>query len=356
MTPIRHAPPVKSPHLSHSSAGVRFAPSPTGTFHLGNLRTAWISWRLAQELKTPWVVRFEDIDQPRVLPGAQEKQLQDLARLRMNPDEIILQSDHHDRHFLRFLEAVKAGQVYPCFCSRKTIQQGLQPASTAQPVSSPQPFLDDLASATNGPAPLQSEIPRKTVYTGACRTLPALNPAELAKPEIGWRFRTEDPRFDFLVAKTSLAPHPKSSSSAFRTGAPEDFLPNDSVFFQPAYPWACAWDDFEGDYALRVRAWDLAEAEYAQRDLRRYWGEIDPAPVFHTSLVTLEDGSRLEKRTRGVTLDALLSTGKTESQMIDSLLHWFEQGFESPDLRAPLPFPSGETARTLRVNPEVLPR
>src|SRR5271157_4598918 len=98
---------------------IRFAPSPTGTFHLGNLRTAWISHEFARSLKLPWVVRFEDIDKPRVVPGAMQKQLEDLQFLNLIPDQVLIQSEFHSRHESLFRKAVDSGQVYPCTCSRK---------------------------------------------------------------------------------------------------------------------------------------------------------------------------------------------------------------------------------------------
>src|SRR5689334_10286072 len=96
---------------------VRFAPSPTGNFHLGNLRTAWISHEWARALGQPWILRFEDIDRPRVLPGAQEKQLDDMAKLGLHAGRVLRQTEFHERHWTLFLTAFKQKQIYPCFCS-----------------------------------------------------------------------------------------------------------------------------------------------------------------------------------------------------------------------------------------------
>src|SRR4051794_30272327 len=123
---------------------VRFAPSPTGAFHLGNLRTAWISRAWAKHLGLPWVVRFEDIDRPRVVYGAKEGQLSDMAALDLAPDEIVDQSARMDRHWELLQQAVAEGQVYPCHCSRKEILAGL-------------------ASAPHG---------KEAIYDGRCRLIP----------------------------------------------------------------------------------------------------------------------------------------------------------------------------------------
>src|SRR6185437_14145850 len=104
---------------------VRFAPSPPGRFHIGNLRTAWISHEFARVLNFPWVVRFEDIDQPRVLPGAQQTQLDDMAALGLIPDRVLTQSHQNTRHEDLFRAAIDKNQIYPCTCSRKEVLESL---------------------------------------------------------------------------------------------------------------------------------------------------------------------------------------------------------------------------------------
>lgn len=84
--------------------------------------------------------------------------------------------------------------------------------------------------------------------------------------------------------------------------------------FVPGYHWACAIDDADGNYRLLVRAWDLAPVDEIQSAIR---GWCRPLPdqdknaglVFHTSIVTRDDGGRLEKRTQGVTLPELQAVG-----------------------------------------------
>ena len=245
--------------------GVRFAPSPTGRFHIGNLRTAWVSHRLARTLGEPWVVRCEDIDTPRVVPGAREKQLEDLAALGLVPDEVVLQSGRHQRHRELFEKAASDSVIYPCSCSRREVQQALAQAASAPHDSVP-------------------------AYNGACRG--GLQRPAAADASLAWRFRGADPSGsgDFIVAR----------STSSREG------------FAPAYHWACAIDDFDGRYAWIVRASDLKEATPQQREIQRWLARdagvpFAPPGVLHTALVVQDDGHRLEKRTRGVTLDEVLS-------------------------------------------------
>lgn len=264
------------------TGGVRFAPSPTGRFHIGNLRTAWISHQWAIQLGKPWVVRVEDIDQPRVLPGAQEQQLKDMKSLGMTPDVLLVQSHFRRRHWELFVEGVRSGKLYPCDCSRREVQTALA----------------GIASAPHdGLAP---------VYSGHCRPL-AERKLE-ATDSIAWRFRmpNESGHDDFIVAR--------SAPNFDQSGLPEKST------FVPAYQWACAIDDYDGGYDLLVRGIDLEPAAAVQRAIQKWLSNlngttVEPA-VFHTSLVVQNDGHRLEKRTKGVTLPELAEVGITENELI----------------------------------------
>lgn len=267
--------------------GVRFAPSPTGKFHLGNLRTAWIAAELAKRLGLPLVVRIEDIDRARNIAGAAEKQLDDMRALGIEPAETVVQSHFHHRHLALFEQAARTGAVYPCFCSRKDVVEGL-------------------ASAPHGSAP---------VYTGHCRQLEAW-PA-YSRPTLAWRFKmgAVDAGQDFIVART------QPPARAGELPAPESFV--------PAYQWACAIDDFDGGYALLVRAYDLLESAPQQRAIQAWLADRENkrpqlAAVFHTALIVNDDFTRLEKRTKGVTLDEVLARGLRPADVIVKFKNSFD--------------------------------
>lgn len=286
------------------SGGVRFAPSPTGHFHLGNLRTAWISWTIAQRLGLPWIVRMEDIDRARVLPWASAAQLGDMNLLGLTPSILLTQSEYEDRHWDLFISAVVSEQIYPCDCSRREVLQGL--------ASAPH---DGTAS----------------VYTGVCRPLRS-DRVFKASESIAWRFRMppESGHEDFIIAR---------SSTPLREGLPV------REGWAPAYHWACAIDDYDGGYDWLVRCVDLASAAALQRAIH-FWicgiEEERPAPrVFHTSLVVDETGHRLEKRTKGVTLMELLAAGWTADRLTERFRLSFSaeitfagDGAEGPGTRA----------------------
>jgi glutamyl-tRNA synthetase len=227
-----------------------------------------------------------------VLPQAQADQLSDLLALGLHPDVVLVQSEFHARHWLLFTEAVQSGQVYPCDCSRKDVQAALAAIASA-PHSTP------------------------AVYSGHCRELDR-NRALHASESLAWRFRmrASNGKDDVIIARSGVDLDPNG-------------LPPETSFV-PSYHWACAIDDFDGAYDLLVRSIDLWSAAETQRAIQEWlsWREGLLQPrlpvVFHTSLVTQNDGHRLEKRTRGVTLPELAHIGLNTADLI----HLFKQSFD----------------------------
>ena len=101
----------------------RFAPSPTGTLHLGNLRTALLAWLFARSAGARFIVRMEDLDYGRVRAGAAARQLEDLAALGLDWDgDVVFQSSRVSA-YAAALERLRAeGHVYECFCTRAEIR------------------------------------------------------------------------------------------------------------------------------------------------------------------------------------------------------------------------------------------
>ena len=277
--------------------GVRFAPSPTGRFHVGNLRTAWVSREWAKKLSQPWVIRFEDIDAPRVLEGARETQLEDMRALGLEPDQVLIQSAFRPRHWDAFRHGVISGRVYPCYCSRKEVREALEGS----------------ASAPHGSS---------AIYSGRCRALrgsrASIESQSQGLPSLGWRFALDDETGarDFIVARTGVVFDGQ--------GMPEERE------FVPAYHWACAVDDWDGNYALLVRAVDLSEVVLQHRAIMAWLAGVESGEseaqggdtrfpsVFHTALVTADGGARLEKRTQGVVLPELLARGFSTRQIVEN--------------------------------------
>src|SRR5690606_24324971 len=107
----------------------RFAPSPTGPLHAGSLATALASRLDALAHGGHWLLRIEDLDPPRELPGSTAAIVDVLARLGFRPDApIVFQSSRHPLYLHAFARLQAAGLVYPCSCTRREIADSLSRA------------------------------------------------------------------------------------------------------------------------------------------------------------------------------------------------------------------------------------
>jgi glutamyl-tRNA synthetase len=260
----------------------RFAPSPTGPLHLGNLRTALMSWMQASVTGGEWWVRMEDLDLVTASPAYERDQLASLAALGMVPDgPVVRQSERFDRYHEAIARLSAQGRVYECFCTRREIR--------------------DAARAPHG------ELP-EGAYPGTCRDL-TINERrrrldEGRRPAL--RLRSHDERFVLhdLVAGT------------FEGGVDDVVLQrSDGV---PAYNLAVVVDDASQDITHVLRGDDLLSSTPRQRLLQDLLGL--PVPVYaHVPLVLAPDGSRLAKRHGAVTLDDLADRGVPAGAVLSRL-------------------------------------
>ena len=102
----------------------RYAPSPTGDLHLGNARTALIAWLWARHAGGRFLLRFEDLDGPRVRPGCAQEQAGSLAWLGLDWDgEPVAQSERTERYEAAIETLRERGALYECFCSRADVRR-----------------------------------------------------------------------------------------------------------------------------------------------------------------------------------------------------------------------------------------
>jgi glutamyl-tRNA synthetase len=247
------------------SADGRFAPSPTGTLHVGNLRTALLAWLFARSAGARYLVRMEDLDTGRVKPGVAEEQLADLAAIGLDWDgEVVYQSARLELYADAIAQLRAAGRIYECFCTRAEIRAA--------------------ASAPHGPLP-------EGAYPGTCLRLTGAELAE--KRAIGrppaLRVRADAEHVTFTDRLLGL-----------QEGVVDDFVVqrNDGA---PAYNLAVVVDDAAQGIGEVVRGADLVDSTPRQLYLARLLGLSEPRHA-HVPLVLGPDGARLAKRHGDVTL------------------------------------------------------
>ncbi len=129
----------------------RFAPSPTGPLHAGSLVAALASWLDARCFGGQWLVRIEDVDTPRCIPGAGEIILQQLAACGLVPDAPPLWQSTRAAHYQQALDQLLAqGDAYPCACSRKEIEEAQNALGHARERHAALPYPGTCRHGLNG--------------------------------------------------------------------------------------------------------------------------------------------------------------------------------------------------------------
>ena len=160
----------------------RFAPSPTGPLHLGSLVAALGSWLFARAKGGRWLVRMEDLDTPRVVPGAADEILRALERYGLTWDgEVVFQSERLSLYEGALEDLLRKKMIYACACSR---------ADLARAASAPAPGEE--GSSKEGEVSGRPFTPAGSVYPGACRS--GLPPGKTAR---AFRFRVPPGLFTF---------------------------------------------------------------------------------------------------------------------------------------------------------------
>ncbi|AXT86112.1 tRNA glutamyl-Q(34) synthetase GluQRS [Aeromicrobium sp. A1-2] len=248
------------------SAG-RFAPSPSGDLHIGNLRTALLAWLWARHSGRDFLLRIEDLD--RVRPGAERRQLADLRAIGLDwDDEPLRQSERHASYAEALDQLERAGRTYQCFCSRREIRQ----------------------------APTAPHAP-PGAYPGTCRELTNAQSADLRRRRpAALRLRADVSKF---VVQDEI--------HGSYEGAVDDFVlrRGDGV---PAYNLAVVVDDAEQGVDQVVRGDDLLASSPRQAYLGGLLGAAIPTYV-HVPLALNVTGRRLAKRDGAVTLEQLRQHG-----------------------------------------------
>lgn len=296
------------------SAG-RYAPSPSGELHIGNLRTAILAWLFARSTHRSFLLRVEDLDRARA--GSEEQQIADLARIGLTWDEEPLrQTDRGDVYRDAINTLTARGLLYECFCTRR-----------------------DIAEASSAPHAAPG------AYPGTCRDLSE------SERVIKRRERPAALRLHSSVTELSVT----DQIHGTYVGIVDDFvvLRNDGV---PAYNFATVLDDLLQGIDQIVRGDDLLSSAPRQSYLRSLlapdYDAAAPALTYaHVPLVLNSREQRLAKRDGAVTLADLELLGFSTSEVVARLL----QSVNLPG--EPGREPSAQLQAALRVfDPDVLPR
>lgn len=242
----------------------RFAPSPTGSLHLGNLRTALVAWLSARSVGGDFIVRMEDLDRATSSRAHEIDQLDSLRSIGLDWDGEVVRQSERFAMYHQAIERLPTERVYECFCTRREIRQAAEAPHGADPDGR---------------------------YPGTCRSLTAGDRRALRdagrRPALRLRGEDDEESFDDRCCGP-------------QRGRVDDVVlqRNDGV---PAYNLAVVVDDAAQGVTEVVRGDDLLASTPGQIRLHRL---LDlPIPEYaHVPLALAPDGSRLAKRHGAVTL------------------------------------------------------
>ena len=275
---------LKNPSSPADGYRGRFAPSPTGPLHAGSLVAALGSWLDARKNGGKWLLRIEDLDTPRCIPGADQQIQSQLLACGLSWDEDLTYQSQRQDLYQDALERLNGLELlYPCICSRQTIANAL--------------------------ARLGIETPRnqEMVYPGTCRPsqLKTNSPELLNASKVAWRLALPQ---NCHIEFEDLALGHQSQGLNTEVG---DFVlrRNDGVF---TYQLAVVVDDAQQGITHIVRGSDLLSSTARQIHLQKVLDYHTPQ-YLHLPLVLDEHGEKLSKQT----LATQINTQDTKSSLAE---------------------------------------
>lgn len=270
----------------------RLAPSPTGALHLGNIRTFMCAWLSARAQGGRVLMRVEDLETPRVKPGATERMLDDLHWLGFDWDDAPEIQSQRRLYFSEIFNVLRErGEIYPCICTR-----------------------GDMLAASQG-APQQGGE-HELRYPGTCRDRGEAYMHELiaaSGAEPAWRLKTSPGNIeidDLLFGRENIDVNADCG----------DFIVARSPI-NPAYQLAVVADDIAFGVNEVVRGADLIPSTARQILLYRLLGAQPPA-YGHVPLFVGPDGKRLAKRHGDARIASFREQGVRAERIIGMLARW----------------------------------
>ena len=294
----------------------RFAPSPTGHLHLGHALAAIEAFDMAMERGGRFLLRMEDIDVGRAKPEFEEAIYEDLEWLGLSWESPVRrQSEHMDDYAGALATLDEMGLLYPCFCTRKEIMAEIEQSRTA-------PHL--LNQGPDGPP-----------YPGTCLNMDAHEVKNKESENAPYALRLNMKKAMAVVGEMSPLKWPALTWPALTwptltwidknkgeiTAQPEIF--GDVVLARKdvptSYHLAVTLDDHLQGVTLVSRGKDLFAATHLHRLLQALLS-LDTPVYAHHNMMKNEDGSRMSKREKSMTLKSLRESGHKPSD-IKELVH-----------------------------------
>jgi glutamyl-tRNA synthetase len=262
---------------------LRFAPSPTGDMHIGNLRVAIFNYMLSKLRNESLLIRIEDTDKERNIEGKDKEFLDILGLFGIEHETVINQSSHIKYHRAMALQLIHEKKAFNCFCTTQTLD------------------ADQKAS----------EAAKKTYsYSGVCETL---HPEETIDNLSPFTVRIRKPN-KAIIVKDLI-----QGEMSFDTNEVDSFV----ILHQdknPTYNFACAIDDMISDISLVVRGEDQMSNTPKQIFIRKTLGYDKEIEYAHVPIILNREGKKMSKHDDGSSVKHLLEMGFLPEAIINYLI------------------------------------
>ena len=251
---------------------LRFAPSPTGDMHIDNLRIALFNYILSVQREEPLLIRIEDTDEERNIPGKEKEIFEILALFGIEYQEQQFQSNNLRFHRAMALQLLQDKKAFNCFCTPETLDAKREAAKES-----------------------------KTAYRydGACENLPAEEVIDNPNP---FTIRLKKPAHpitvtDIIKGESTFAPDEIDSFILMRTDK------------KPTYNFACAVDDMLADVSMIIRGEDHLSNTPKQIAIHQALGYAKKIEYAHLSVILNDEGEKMSMRDDASSVKWLLEEG-----------------------------------------------
>lgn len=265
---------------------LRFAPSPTGDMHIGNLRVAILNYLVAQQRKESFIVRIEDTDQARNIEGKDTEIMQILEKFALPHESVFHQSEHLHMHQTLAIRLLEEGKAFVCTCSAEQLENDRE-ASKAQK--------------------------QAYRYSGQCFNVTKEEHAHLKESGMPFVVRIKKPEtdiinHDLIKGDISTAPNEVDSFVILRADG------------TPTYNFACACDDMLSGVTFIIRGEDHLSNTPRQKHIKTQLGYQEETTYAHLPIILNAEGKKMSKRDDASSVKWMLEQGFIPDAIINYLL------------------------------------
>jgi glutamyl-tRNA synthetase len=265
---------------------LRFAPSPTGDMHVGNLRVAIFNYIVAKQRGEKFLVRIEDTDKERNIEGKDKEILTLLELFKLIPDSVVYQSNNFHIHQQMAKQLLDKKKAFVCFCDEEELNKEREKAKKEK---------------------------RPYRYSGKCENLSSDEVEKLLKEKKPFVIRIKKPESnikfkDKIKGEFDFSPFEVDSFVILRGD------------YTPTYNFACAIDDMIYDISLVIRGEDHLSNTPKQIHIRKSLGFDKEIEYAHLPIILNEEGKKLSKRENHASVKWLLEEGFMPEAIVNYLI------------------------------------